>query len=54
MREQISVDDFRTKYCDNCYWQSQSKCDITVVRLKHCVNARVDKLALELLKEGER
>lgn len=53
MRKQIPVDDFRTKYCNNCYWQSQGNCDIAVVRLKHCVNARVDKLTL-MLKEEEQ
>lgn len=54
MRKSISVDDFRAKYCDNCYWQSEGECDIARVKLRCCVNARVDKLTLELLEEGER
>lgn len=53
-REQVSQADFRARYCDACYWQENGKCDIEKVKLRYCVSARVNKLALKIIEEEQK
>lgn len=43
-KQVLTVDEFRKKYCDVCYWQRNGMCDIDKVKLCCCVHAGVDKL----------
>lgn len=42
-RISITLDDFREKFCNECYWQENGRCDIEVVGLVFCCNSRVDQ-----------
>jgi len=48
VKEEITLNKFREKFCDNCYWNKNHGCDIERVTLEFCCNALVDQWRYKL------
>jgi len=48
-REEITVEDFRKKFCNKCYWQNNGGCDIKKVTLDYCCHSQVEKWKYAIL-----
>jgi len=42
-REVITIEDFRQRFCDKCYWSKNNGCDIKTVTLDYCCHSQVER-----------
>jgi len=40
-RQEITIKDFREKYCKDCYWRINNGCDIRIVKIDCCVHSQM-------------
>lgn len=40
-KKEITINEFRKKFCNHCYWQEWGKCDIDRVKLEYCVSSEI-------------
>ncbi len=40
---QATINEFREKYCLDCYWGKWHGCDIEIVTVSHCANSTVER-----------
>lgn len=38
-RQGITIEDFREKFCNDCFWKINNDCDIRIVKTEKCVHA---------------
>lgn len=48
-RKEITIEEFRGKFCKECYWGKRNECDIERVELKYCANALVGHWEYKLI-----
>ena len=48
-KQEITLEDFRLKFCKNCYWSKNNGCDIERVTLEYCCHALVDQWKYKLI-----
>jgi len=41
-KEIISTEDFKEKFCKECFWKKNNNCDINIVTLDHCCHSKVE------------
>jgi hypothetical protein len=50
-REAITLEEFRQKFCNKCYWDKCGNCDIEIVGIHNCVHAWIDKFSYKIKEE---
>jgi len=48
-RQLITIEEFRKKFCKDCYWFNNHGCDIERVTLEYCCHALVDQWKYKLI-----
>ena len=54
-REEISIEDFREKFCKDCFWRQNNGCDIKVINafgVEYCAHSQVSASEIKLKERG--
>lgn len=49
VKQEITLNDFKEKFCKDCYWLNNHGCDIERVTLEYCCHALVDQWKYKLI-----
>lgn len=48
-RQPITIEEFREKFCKECFWKKHSECDIARVEIKYCAHSQVRTWEIKLI-----